>query len=326
MLTAKQKPLFLCPASLRGNVFAALLLGLTAALCACEDKPAAPPAPAQREHPTTFTDAPAFSGDNAYLHTAALCALGPRPSGSEAYARQLGYLETRLTAAGWQVERDTFSAPNGTPMCNLRARFGEGEATRPVLVSCHIDTKRLPGFIGADDGASAAGAMLELARVLAAEHPQLAEQVEFIFLDGEEAFGAHMTAEDGLYGSRHDVARRATGKGLPRYQINLDMVGGADNAIAVPAYDTSDEMLAQYAKAILAENLSSARWTIVPASYRDDHRPYLEAGVEALNLIADFRGSSWWHKSGDTMERISPRTLGETGRLCLRLLAQLLRN
>lgn len=325
MLTATRKPPFLCPASLRGNVFAALLLGL-APLCSCEDKDSTPPAPAQAARPAAFTDAPAFSGDNAYLHTAALCELGPRPSGSEAYARQLGYLETRMAAAGWQVTRDSFAAPNGTPMCNLRARFGEGTHVRPVLVSCHIDTKRMPGFIGADDGASAAGAMLELARVLAAQHPQLAAQAEFIFLDGEEAFGAHMTEQDGLYGSRYDVARRADSRELPRYQINLDMVGGADSAIAVPAYDSSDEMLAQYAKALLAENLSSARWTIVPASYRDDHRPYLEAGVDALNLIADFRGSAWWHKSGDTMERISPRTLGETGRLCLRLLMQLLQN
>ncbi|MCQ2364577.1 MAG: M28 family metallopeptidase [Akkermansia sp.] len=325
-MSAEARPtLCPCPASPRGNVFAALLLGL-AALCSCEDKPAPPPAPVQQEQPAAFTDAPSFSGDNAYLHTAALCELGPRPSGSEAYARQLGYLETRLTAAGWQVARDSFSAPNGVPMCNLRARFGEGNHTRPVLVSCHIDTKRLPGFIGADDGASGAGAMLELARVLTAQHPQLAEQVEFIFLDGEESFGAHMTEQDGLYGSRHDVARRSAARELPRYQINLDMVGGADCAIAVPAYDTSDKMLAQYAKAILAENLSDSRWTVVPASYRDDHRPYLEAGVDALNLIADFRGSTWWHKSGDTMARISSRPLSETGRLCLRLLAQLLRN
>lgn len=318
-----RKPLFRRPASLRGCVFAALLL--CNGLWSCEEKQAPPPAPAQQERPGAFTDAPAFSGDNAYLHTADLCALGPRPSGSEGYARQLDYLETRLNVAGWQVTRDTFTAPNGTPMCNLRARFGTDTAARPVLLSCHIDTKRMPGFIGADDGASGAGALLELARVLAAQHPTLAGQVELIFLDGEEAFGAHMTEQDGLYGSRHDVDRRTADNTLPRYQINLDMVGGADNAIAVPAYDTSDNMLAHYAKALLSENLSSSRWTVVPASYRDDHRPYLEAGVDALNLIADFRGSTWWHQSGDTIDRISPRTLSETGRLCIRLLTQLCR-
>lgn len=319
-------PLPPCPASVRGNVFAAVCLLFLTVLCACEDK-AAPAYPAPTARPTAFTDSAAFSGDNAYLHTAALCDLGPRPSGSEAYARQLGYIETRLAAAGWQVMRDTFApdAPHAVPMCNLRARFGEGADTRPVLVSCHIDTKRMPGFIGADDGASAAGVMLELARVLAAQHAELAAQVELIFLDGEEAFATHMSDVDGLYGSRYDAARRVAEDALPRYQINLDMVGGGDNAIAVPAYDTSAEMLAQYAEALLAENLPDERWTVIPTGYRDDHRPYLAVGVDSLNLIGDFRGSSWWHKPGDTMARISSRTLGETGRVCLRLLMQLCR-
>ena len=164
------------------------------------------------------------------------------------------------------------------------------------------------GFIGADDGASGAGVLLELARVLAL-HPELAAQVEFVFLDGEEAFAEHMTEEDGLYGSKPDAAQRAKEGTLPRYQVNLDMVGGADNVIAVPAYDTSDVMLSQYAKALMAENLPVSRWTAVPASYRDDHRPYLEQGVDSLNLIADFRGTRWWHKSGDTLDRIGTRTL-----------------
>lgn len=311
-----------CPAALRGGfVVGAALLCL---LPACEEKDEAPTARPTAAMPAEWETGEHFSGANAYRHTAALCAFGPRPSGSEGYAQQLGYLETRLTAAGWMVRRDTFR-PQGSPaeMTNLHARFGEQEDARPLLLSCHIDTKAMRGFIGADDGASGAGALLELARVLALR-PELAAQVEFVFLDGEEAFAEHMTEEDGLYGSKHDAAQRAKTSALPRYQINLDMVGGADNVIAVPAYDTSEFMLSQYAKALLAENLSVARWTAVPASYRDDHRPYLEHGVDSLNLIADFRGTRWWHKHGDTLDRISPRTLSETGRLVLRLISQLL--
>lgn len=310
-----------CPAALRGGfVVAAALLCL---LPACEEKEATPTADTIAL-PAEWETGEYFSGTNAYRHTAALCALGPRPSGSEGYAQQLGYLETRLTAAGWMVRRDTFR-PQGSPveMTNLHARFGEQEAARPLLLTCHIDTKAMRGFIGADDGASGAGVLLELARVLAL-HPELAAQVEFVFLDGEEAFAAHMTEEDGLYGSKQDAAQRAKTGTLPRYQVNLDMVGGADNIIAVPAYDTSEFMLSQYARALLAENLPVSRWTAVPASYRDDHRPYLEQGVDSLNLIADFRGTRWWHTSGDTLDRIGTRTLSETGRLVMRLVSQLL--
>ncbi len=310
-----------CPAVLRGGFVAAAAL-----LClfpACEEKENAAPTDTA-VLPAEWETGELFSGTNAYRHTAALCALGPRPSGSEGYAQQLGYLETRMTAAGWMVRRDSFR-PQGSPveMTNLHARFGESEGARPLLLSCHIDTKAMQGFIGADDGASGAGVLLELARVLA-QTPELAALVEFVFLDGEESFAAHMTEADGLYGSKHDAAQRAASGTLPRYQVNLDMVGGADNVIAVPAYDTSDFMLAQYAKALMAENLPVSRWTAEPTSYRDDHRPYLEQGVDALNLIADFRGTRWWHRSTDTLDRIGTRTLSETGRLTLRLIRQLL--
>lgn len=308
------------PAALRGGLIVGGAM-LSLLLPACDNQASGTPPAA--EAPAEWEEVADFSAANAYRHVAALCAMGPRPSGSEGYVQQLGYLETRLSAAGWTVQRDTFQ-PKGSPvgMTNLIARFGDDAAPRPLLISCHIDTKNLRGFIGADDGASAAGVMLELARLLALQ-PELAKQVELIFLDGEEAFATHMTEEDGLYGSKHDAERRRAADTLPRYLLNLDMVGGADNIIAVPAYDTSDAMLAEYAKALMEEDLPASRWTVVPASYRDDHRPYLEAGVDALNLIADFRGTRWWHKSGDTLERISPRTLRETGRLTLRLTRRL---
>ena len=310
------------PAILWGAFVCAALLCLPA----CEDRETASAAPQTPALPAEWATSESFSAENAYRHVAVLCGIGPRPSGSEGYAQQLGYLETRMTAEGWTVRRHEFT-PQGSPvrMTNLHARFGDDNAPRPLLLSCHIDTKNLRGFIGADDGASAAGVMLELARVLT-RHPELAAQVEFVFLDGEESFGAHMTEEDGLYGSREDVRERLRNNTLPRHLLNLDMVGGADNVIAVPAYDTSDAMLAQYAKALLAENLPTTRWTVAPASYRDDHRPYLEEGVEALNLIADFRGTRWWHKSGDTLDRIGTRTLRETGRLTMRLIQQLTDN
>ena len=121
-----------CPAALRGGfVVGAALLCL---LPACEEKDDAPAAQTATL-PAEWETGKNFSGANAYRHTAALCAFGPRPSGSEGYAQQLGYLETRLTAAGWMVRRDTFR-PQGSPveMTNLHARFGEQESARPPLL------------------------------------------------------------------------------------------------------------------------------------------------------------------------------------------------
>jgi glutaminyl-peptide cyclotransferase len=146
--------------------------------------------------------------------------------------------------------------------------------------------------------------------------------VELIFLDGEEAFARHMSETDGLYGSRHDVMRR--GATLPRWQINLDMVGGRNKTIAAPLLDTSDFMFAQYRTAVRALGLSEEKWTVWPGGYLDDHVPYLEAGVDSLNLIAAFSGSNWWHTTRDNMSRICPRSLRDSGQITLQLVRQLL--
>ena len=293
------------------------LLPLLLLLCCCDDHPEVAPQPVPpAARPTELVSTPEFSGDNAYVHCAAICALGPRYSGSPAYEQQLQYLEKHLHAAGWQTARDAFTAPNGVKMCNLRAF--RGSAPAPLLLSCHIDTKIniAADFESADDGASGAAVLLELARTLG-DAP-----VELIFLDGEEAFARHMSETDGLYGSRHDVMRR--GDTLPRWQINLDMVGGRNKTIAVPLLDTSDFMFAQYRTAVRALGLSEEKWTVWPGGYLDDHVPYLEAGVDSLNLIAAFSGSNWWHTTRDNMSRICPHSLRDSGQITLQLVRQLL--
>ena len=294
------------------------LLPLALLLCSCDDKPAAP-APAEPAPPASVAEwvtTPGFSGQNAYNHCAAICKLGPRYSGSPAYEQQLQYLEKHLKAAGWNTERNSFTAPNGVSMTNLRAF--RGNAPAPLLLSCHIDTKTniSPHFESADDGASGAAVLLEIARVYNDE------RVEFIFLDGEESFARHMSDTDGLYGSKFDVARRTTT--LPRWQINLDMVGGRNKTIAIPALDTSDFMYTQYSAAVKALGFSEMHWTAWPGGYLDDHLPYLEAGVDSLNLIGTFSGSNWWHTTRDNMSRICPRSLHESGQITLQLIKQLL--
>lgn len=314
---------------------AAMILLL--ALAGCKDAPRHPSAEATREPLPTHLQpqASAFSGDNSYIHCAALCSLGPRPTGSTAYAAQLEYLTRQLQAVGWTVRQKRFSLSNGSRMSNLHATYnghpapdGTGEAapsTRPLLISCHIDTKRgIPGFIGADDGASSAAVMVELARLLAHSHPGHARKIELVFFDGEESFAPRMTDDDGLYGSRYDVLRRQRSGTLPRWQINLDMVGGRHKTIAVPVWDCDTGLLEHYAATIETLKLSPDRWTLHPGSYLDDHRPFAEAGVATLNLIAQFQRGGWWHTSKDDLSRISPASLGETGDVVLLLIQRLL--
>lgn len=265
-----------------------------------------------------------FDGQKAYGHCRNLCQLGPRPSGSVAYERQLQYLEEQLHSAGWKTQRQAFSA-GGLNMVNLHAVFPQSEeATRSLLITCHIDTKNIPHFIGADDGASGAALILELARTLSFQ-PRKAAQIELVFFDGEESRSTHITDHDGLYGSRYDASQRVAKQSpLPRWQLNLDMVGGAKNIMVIPSQDTSQFMYEQYRQAVSALGLSPEHWTVYPGSYLDDHHPFLQIGVDALNLICYFQTGRWWHTTADDMSRISPRKLRENGQLVLKLISQLL--
>lgn len=312
-----------------------LLPVLAAASCRREEAPPPPAVPALHQVAARALqeDAPQFCEENAYTHCARICAMGPRPSGSPGFAQQADYLRRTLTAYGWTCAEDAWQQGD-LPMRNLYAAFGaDPEAWQSgrcrLLLSCHVDTKSgIPGFIGADDGASAAAVLLELARVL----PRLGYkpgEVVLVFFDGEESIAPRMTEEDGLYGSKRLAARLA--ELLPAaddpqlVQINLDMVGGRNNPIAIPLWDTSESMYTHYLLARDAAGLPEDLFTTYHGGYWDDHRPLLDAGVaDTLNLIGSFTNSGWWHTPADDFSRISPRSLGRAGRLTLCLVRRIL--
>ncbi len=272
------------------------------------------------------------AGKRAFEHVRALVKLGPRPSGSEAYEKQIRYLRAELQKYGWACMTRSWQVRNPLTnqtvrMTNLYARFG-GEETSfdralPGLLSCHIDTKTgIDNFVGANDGASGAAVLLETARALAGD-PETARSVELVFFDGEESFAPRMRLPDGLYGSTWDAERR--GEALPRWMVNLDMVGRRGMRIAVPADETSQKMYDHYRRAIDALGASRAMWQVALGSMYDDHRPFFERGVPTLNLIDSFGGTDWWHTSRDDLSLISAESLGESARMTLQLLRQLVK-
>ena len=121
--------------------------------------------------PSGFSaEAPAgsFNGGRAFADLKRLVEFGPRPAGSAALAESRRWILAQLKDAGAQVEEDSFTAstPLGPiPMTNLIAKF-PGEQSRIVMVTGHYDTKLFENFrfVGANDGASSAALLLELAR------------------------------------------------------------------------------------------------------------------------------------------------------------------
>ncbi len=265
-----------------------------------------------------------FDAERAFRHVANLVAIGPRPSGSPGIARAQGYIEQTLRSLGVQVEEDTFTAdtPVGPlAMMNIIAKIN-GQLPGIVLLATHYDTKRLPDFVGANDGGSSAGLMLELARVLAASKPRFT--VWIVFFDGEEAI-VEYGPDDGFHGSRHLAAKMQASGELQkvRAMILADLIGDADLEIrretnSSPAlvnliWKTAREL--GYQKHFLPDRVSIL----------DDHVAFVRRGVQAADLI-DLNygpGNSYWHTPQDTLDKISPRSLGVVGRVILATLKRL---
>lgn len=295
---------------------AALVCG-AATLCSCreERKASTSPLPAAPVYVLDESRS-GFSGANAYVHTEAIVALGARTPGSEGYEKQLKYLEKYLSAYGWKTERQAFQAD--TPVgkknfTNLRARFGDGaDFVSPAegIVSGHIDTKVFDfSFVGANDGASHTAVLLELARG-ARRQSALFEGVEMVFFDGEEAFGAHMDGvTDGLFGSSYYVR---TWKKAPLWMVNVDMVGARNLKIRIPA-DTPQGLYTLYRRTVAERQETEDAFGVAEGIILDDHVPFQERGVPAINLIGEFQEDGWWHTPKDTMALIGASSLERSG-------------
>jgi len=267
-----------------------------------------------------------FSGENALRHVQQLVDLGPRPPGSDALERAREYITQQLKPMGWSVRRQTFT--DATPLgpmtfVNLIATFEQtvGAKAPPSFLLCsHYDTKVFDTapFVGANDGGSSNGVLLEMARILASE-PRLAAKVQLVFFDGEEAYVA-FTETDGLYGSRYFAQQLVSeNKGSQfRGGILFDMVGDRELTITLPP-DSPVEMARDIF--VAAEALKVRQhFTYAAGGIVDDHTPLNAIGIPTIDLI-DFDFPAW-HTPGDTMDKISAESLDIVGSVAARYLVE----
>jgi glutaminyl-peptide cyclotransferase len=262
-----------------------------------------------------------FSGAKAFAHVQHLVELGPRPAGSEALEKSRIYIADQLKSFGWTTTRSEFSAPTPRGMMtfvNLVARFGNQKGPAQFLLCSHYDTKTFDDirFVGANDGGSSTGLLIEMARVLAI-NPALAAKVELVFFDGEEAF-ENFTATDGLYGSRHFTSElRELAKNF-RGGILFDMIG--DKSLQVTLSPDSPIDLARNIFAAADALGQRAHFTYFGGGITDDHTPLNEIGIPVIDLI-DFDFPPW-HTAEDTLDKISAESLEIVGRVALYDLVQ----
>ncbi len=258
---------------------------------------------------------PAFDGERAYEDVLAQVAFGPRTAGSQAHADTINYIQNELQKAGWQFEIQE-TTWQGFPVKNIIASRSPQQPQ--VILGAHYDSRMVAdkdpapsaqrAVPGANDGASGVAVLLELARTL----PTDTIPISLLFIDAEDDGG--LDGRDWLMGSRAYVTALTF---KPRAVIILDMIGDADLNINMER--NSDQTIRSEIWA-LAKSLGYEQQFIPLVKYSmiDDHTPFLEAGIPAVDII-DF-DYPYWHTSEDTADKVSAESLRIVGDTVLKWL------
>jgi glutaminyl-peptide cyclotransferase len=254
-----------------------------------------------------------FSGASALEFTKRAVAFGPRPSGSDANKQLQNYILTQLKSCKCQVTDDAWTptTPKGPiAMKNIIAKF-PGKSGQAIVITGHFDTKLYPGrkFVGASDGGSSTGLLLELARVLAGQ-PR-SDDVYLVFFDGEEAVREEWEGTDNLYGSRHLSEKWQKDGTLRKIKalINVDMIG--DRRLNIKQETNGNASLNRLVWRTAADLGYGAYFVNDSLAIDDDHMPFVRLGVPAIDII-DFDYPPW-HTDEDTIDKISAQSLEAVG-------------
>jgi len=282
-------------------LLAALLVPL--ALVAC-DEDANTASTGAAERPDRFDSARAWKTLEYQV------GLGERPAGSPA-SRKLGrFLKRRVPNGRYQ------RVPGG--LRNVIGRVPGRDPERVVLVGAHYDTKDIPGFVGANDGASGTAVVLRLAREI--KPRTIRPTLLFAFFDGEESPRGtpdHEFEEEGLRGSRVGARRFA---GRVDRMVLLDFVGDED--LSIPREANSTRRLWSRLRAAARGAGAAATFPDGTAgAILDDHVPFLQRGVPAIDLI-DF-DFDCFHRTCDDLDAVSEDSLDRVGETMMELLPTL---
>jgi Zn-dependent M28 family amino/carboxypeptidase len=188
---------------------------------------------------------------------------------------------------------------------------------RFVVVAAHYDTKDIPGFLGANDGAGGTAVLVQLARTI---RPRtIGPSVLFLALDGEEVPAGVPDSQFLAYGMRG--AKVAA----PRYRraqamILLDFV--ANKNLVLPREGNSNRTLwERLRRAARRIGVGSVFPDKESGPVLDDHYPFIRQDVPSIDLI-DF-DFPCWHKTCDDLSAVSMRSLDAVGETMVELLRSL---
>lgn len=323
-----------------------LLAVLTVAvlLATCKpDKPSPPPVVESPVVVKTPIPVPAFNADSAYAHVATQVDYGPRLPETEGHRKVRAFIQKKLESYGLSVTVQEFQTTLYTGKSvtgyNIIGAFNPS-AKRRMFLCAHYDTRHIADsdladpnrynepILGADDGGSGVGVMIEIARMLK-DKPIPVEDfgVDFVFFDLEDYGKPDGQTEADSYtwalGSQHWSANPHVNGYSPKFGILLDMVGAKDAVFG------REQFSARFAK-----NYQNKIWNLAKKMNRGDRFINANIGFTTddhyfINTIAgwptvdiiykpvgnDFPFGKHWHTHNDNMDIISTETLGHVGQV-----------
>ena len=280
----------------------------------------AAPAPVTSPYPVT-----ALNGADALQEVTRFVAQVSHPKVPPG-GQRADWIKERLAALGVSAGFDTFQDPcpgGQQSFTNVVVKF-PGRQPGVVILAAHHDLKvGIPDFVGANDSGSGVGLLLAMAPLIKAGTVD-GPSVWLAFLDGEECM-VDYGPNDGLHGSRH-MAAGLVAAGLVRRVkafVLLDMIGDRDLLVTIPRNSTS-RLISEVFRA--AEDCGvRTRFSLSNQGILDDHQPFLDAGISAVDLIDFDYGSvpglnDFWHTPADTLGKLSADSLQTVGRVVLQVL------
>lgn len=326
----------------RSYTFIPLLLLLLVAAVACGNNSKSS-TEGEDKKPKVAVSVPQFDADSAYHYIEAQVDFGPRVPNTAAHKACGDYLAKKLEQFGATVynQHADLMAYDGTLLKarNIIGAF-KPEAKKRIALFSHWDSrpwadadpdekKRHTPIAGANDGASGVGVLLEIARQIQQQQPELG--VDIILVDAED-YGPHQSykgahkEEAWALGSQYWARNPHVQNYNARFGILLDMVGAKDATFFYEGYSE------QYAKGInrkvwnAANNLGYGRYFVKErgTTVTDDHLFVNQyARIPTIDIIQYSEDTGFyenWHTVKDDMEGIDRNTLKAVGQTVMEVI------
>lgn len=280
----------------------------------------------------TMIPTASFSSDSAYVLIKQQLAFGPRVPNSKAHQTCGDFLIKRLKqyTSDVIVQPATVMAYTGEALKirNIMAQFNKDKTNRIVFFA-HWDSRpfadRDPSnskqpVPGADDGASGVAVLLEIARILSINPPNIG--VDIVLFDGEDFGDAGGKAETYCLGSQYWSKNLPVPGYYAKYGILLDMVGAQNARFCKEGWSL------RYASSIVdkvwntAHSLGFGQYFIMKSinPIIDDHYFVNTLAkiptIDIINHDPDVNSSGFgkhWHTLDDDIKIIDKNTLYAVG-------------